>query len=344
MIEIALYIAGLAASAFMAFCIGANDAANPVDQAVGAGTLTLKRALFLFSLFTMIGALVQGRCVIKTLGAGIIPKIDIIAALIAVVAAGTWVLTATLLGLPISTSQSITGAIIGVGLANALIGLISFNDINWGVITRILLSWIMSPAVAISLVILFYLYFVRLGRFLRAKGYDAEKLFLILHVVSVAFAAYAFGANDVANATGVYLAVTREYLGLPTEEAMLMLSALGGAFIAIGGFTLGYRVIRTTAFRVTRLDRPSGAAAGFSLALTVWLFTTIPYMVWGFGMPISTTHVSVSSIMGVGIARAKSLRGLNLKVVAAIIASWLLTVPMTMGIASCLHLVVQAFM
>ncbi|MDH5815258.1 MAG: inorganic phosphate transporter [Candidatus Nezhaarchaeota archaeon] len=342
MIEIALYIAGLMASAFMAFCIGANDAANPVDQAVGAGTLALRRALFLFSLFAMIGALVQGRCVIKTLGAGIIPKIDVVAALVAVVAAGAWVLVATLLGLPISTSQSITGAVVGVGLAYVLTGQLGLDEINWSVMVRILLSWITSPTVAISLALLFYLSFVRFKKFLKARGYDVEKPFLVLHVVAVAFAAYAFGANDVANATGVYLAVTREYLGLPTEEAMLMLSALGGTFIAIGGFTLGYRVIRTTAFRVTRLDRPSGAAAGLSLALTVWLFTTIPYMVWGFGMPISTTHVSVSSIMGVGIARAKSLRGLNFKVVAAIIVSWLLTVPITMGIASCLYLIVQA--
>lgn len=342
MIEIALYVVGLAASAFMAFCIGANDAANPVDQAVGAGTLTLKRALFLFSLFTMIGALIQGRCVIKTLGAGIVPKIDVIAALIAVVSAGIWVLTATLLGLPISTSQSITGSIIGVGLAYAITGVIKFDEINWGVMTRILLSWVTSPAIAISLAFFLYLLFVKLDRFLKGKGYDSGKYFLILHITSVAFAAYSFGANDVANATGVYLTVTREYLGLPTEDAMLMLSALGGIFIAIGGFTLGSRVIRTTAFRITRLDRPSGAAAGFSLALTVWCFTTIPYMVWGFGMPISTTHVSVSSIIGVGIARVKSLRGLNFKVVATIISSWLLTVPLTIGIASCLYLVIQA--
>lgn len=342
MIETVLYIVGLAASAFMAFCIGANDAANPVDQAVGAGALTLKRALFLFSSFTIIGALLQGRCVIKTLGAGIVPKIDLVAALIAVVAAGAWVLIATFLGLPISTSQSITGAIMGVGLAYALTGLIGFNEINWSVMVRILLSWITSPAIAMSLVVLLYFSFVRFANFLRKSGYDIEKPFLALHIASVAFAAYSFGANDVANATGVYLTVTKEYLGLPTEEAMLMLSALGGIFIAVGGFTLGRRVIRTTAFRITRLDHPSGAAAGFSLALTVWLFTTIPYMVWGFGMPISTTQVSVSAIMGVGIARAKSLRGLNFKVVAAIIASWLLTVPVTMVMASCLYLAVWA--
>lgn len=343
MIEIALYIVGLAASAFVAFCIGANDAANPVDQSIGAGTLTLKRALLLFSLFTMIGALIQGRYVIKTLGAGIVPKIDVVAALIAVVAAGTWVLVATIFGLPISTSQSITGAIIGVGLAYVLVGLMEFNKINWTVMISILVSWITSPAIAMSLVALLYLLFAKLASFLRRRGYDVRKPFVALHIASVAFAAYSFGANDVANATGVYLAVTREFLGLPTEEAMIMLSALGGTFMAIGGFTLGSRVIRTTAFRITRLDLPSGAAAGFSLALTVWLFTTIPYIVWGFGMPISTTQVSVSSIIGVGIVKARSLRGINLRVVATIVASWLLTVPITIGIASCLYIIAWTF-
>jgi PiT family inorganic phosphate transporter len=125
---------------------------------------------------------------------------------------------------------------------------------------------------------------------------------------------------------------------------MLMLSLLGGVFIAIGGFTLGKRVVQTTAFRLTRLDHPSGLAAGFSLALTVWLFTTIPYMLWGFGMPISTTHASVSAIMGAGMARARNLRGVNLKVAGYIVTSWLLTVPVTMGISSCLYIAVQQFL
>ncbi len=339
MIEQVLYIVGLAAAVFMAFNIGANDAANPIDQAVGSGALRLKQALALFSTFTIIGALLQGSYVIKTLGKGIVPEepgIDIAGALLSVVAAGAWILTATLLRLPISTSQSITGAVLGTGVAYAVIGRIGLHEVNWSIMVRIALSWVVSPLIAMSLSVLLYFPFVRLQRFLVKRG-KSEKLLIVLHVVSVAFAAYAFGANDVANATGVYLTITERQLGLPTHETMLLLSFLGGVFIAIGGLTLGRRVVQTTAFRLTRLDRPSGVAAGFSLAMTVWLFTTIPYMLWGFGMPISTTHASVSAIMGAGMAKAKSLRGINLKVVGYIVASWLLTVPVTMGISSCLY-------
>ena len=67
-------------------------------------------------------------------------------------------------------------------------------------------------------------------------------------------------------------------------------------------------------------------------------------MIWGFGMPISTTHTSVSAIIGVGIAKAKGLRGLNLKIVAYIVASWLLTLPVTIGIAAGLYLAVRSFL
>ncbi len=342
MIEQVLYIVGLAAAAFMAFNIGANDAANPIDQTVGSGVLRLKQALALFAIFTIIGALLQGSYVIKTLGKGIIPEqpgIDVVGALLSVAAAGAWILTATLLRLPISTSQSITGAILGIGLAYAVIGKIGLHEVNWGVIVRIMLSWITSPLIAMSLSVLLYFPFARLHSFLVRRG-GSEKLLTILHVVALAFAAYAFGANDVANATGVYVTITEKQLGLPTDETMLMLSLLGGVFIAIGGFTLGERVVQTTAFRLTRLDRPSGLAAGLSLALTVWLFTTIPYVLWGFGMPISTTHASVSAIMGAGMARAKSLRGLNFKVAGYIVASWLLTVPVAMAVSSCLYIIV----
>jgi PiT family inorganic phosphate transporter len=308
MIEQVLYIVGLAAAAFMAFNIGANDAANPIGQAVGSEALKLRQALVLFSTFTIVGAFLQGSYVIKTLGRGIVPEVDIVGALLSVLAAGAWMLTATLLGLPISTTQSITGAVFGVGMAYAVVGKISFYEINWRVMVNIVLSWITSPLIAMSLAVLLYFSFTRLQRLLAEKGMS-ERLLLSLHIISVAFAAYAFGANDVANATGVYLTITEKQLGLPDRETMLMLSLLGGVFIAIGGFTLGKRVVQTTAFRLTRLDHPSGLAAGFSLALTVWLFTTIPYMLWGFGMPISTTHASVSAIMGAGMARARELKG-----------------------------------
>jgi PiT family inorganic phosphate transporter len=113
---------------------------------------------------------------------------------------------------------------------------------------------------------------------------------------------------------------------------MRLLAALGAAGIALGGFTWGYRVIRTVGFRITRLDYVSGASAELANALVVWLFSKIPYLVFGYGMPISTTHASVSAIIGVGIAKHRSLQGVNWRTVGLIVAGWLLTLPVAASI------------
>ncbi|MDI9619424.1 MAG: inorganic phosphate transporter [Candidatus Nezhaarchaeota archaeon] len=342
MADLLLYVVGLSAAAFMAFNIGANDAANPIDTAVGSGALSLKRALALFSVFSILGALLQGSYVMKTIGSGIVQGITVVSALVTVAAAGLWIMLATLLGLPISTSQSIAGAVLGVGVAYAAEGIIKLEDINWSVVTKIVSSWIVSPAISMGLALVLYLALLKLQASIESR--KADRILLCLHVFSLSFAAYAFGANDVANATGVYVTVTQQQFGIPGHQTMLVLALLGGVFIAFGGFTLGRRVVETTAYKITKLDNASGVAAGLSLALTVWLFTTVPYALWGFGLPISTTHTSVTSIIGAGMAKSKGLRGLNVGVAVRIMMSWLLTLPVTMCLAFCLHMLINIFL
>ncbi len=340
---ILLLLIGYAAALFMAFNMGANDAANPTAAAVGSGAITLRRALILFSLGVFIGAIVQGRMVIKTLGKGVVPEVDLLGALVSVGAAGIWILTATRLGMPISTSQSITGAVLGVGLAYVTMGKLSLSDLKWSVIGSVLLSWVTSPLTAMFLAWLFYIGFNRLYMKLSQRSTErAESLFRNVLIASLLFAAYAYGANDVGNATGVFVAVTSRYLGIPSGESLLMLSAMGAIGIAIGGIVAGYRVVQTIAYRITKLDYPMSAAAGLASALDVWLFTTVPYVLIGYGMPISTTHASVSAVIGVGIAQSKSLKGVNLKLIALILASWLLTLPVTALLGWGLYLALSA--
>ncbi len=322
--EILLLLIGYTASLFIAWCIGSNDASNPTDTAVGAGAISLKKALVLFSIFAGVGALTQGWMVMKTLGKGVVSDIDIYGAIVSVIGAGIWIIIASYRGMPVSTSQSITGAVLGVGLSYVLIGRIGLNDIRWDIVIKILLSWVTSPLTSILLAALLYLL---LYRFL--AGYRrAEKILRGLLIFSLVFSAYSFGANDVGNATGVYLVVTEKVLGLPDIHTRILLALIGSIGIALGGFTLGKRVISTVAYKVTRLEIITGASAELSNALVVWLFTTIPYMLFGYGLPISTTHASVSSIIGVGLAR-HGLRGVNWRIVLEIILSWLLTLPIT---------------
>ena len=148
------------------------------------------------------------------------------------------------------------------------------------------------------------------------KRYNAiDKFMKPLLIVGLCYSAYAFGTNDIANATGVYVTVARMVLGNPPEQNVMFLLAIFGSIgIAIGGFWLGPRVIEMVAFKITRLDIISGAAAEVSNALIVHLFTLIPYMVLGYGMPISTSIASVGSLVGVGLSRYGS-SGINKKTI-----------------------------
>ncbi len=336
-----LYLAlGLVAAMYIAWNLGANDSANPTNMAVGAGVLSVRRAVLLFCLFAAVGALVQGYMVIKTIGKGVVRDIPPLGALISSVVAGLWITLATYKGIPVSTTHSTVGAVLGIGLAGMFSG--REASINWSVVYKVILSWITSPLAAMTLSIILYFTLTRLAEALASRGVDVEKWYRLAFIPALAFSAYAFGSNDVGNATGVYLTIASRVTGLPDRTTMFFLALLGSVGIAAGAFTWGYRVITTVGFRITRLDYVSGLSAQLANALCVWLFTTIPMMLIGYGMPISTTHASVSSVIGVGIAKSRGFSGVNWKTVAIIIASWILTLPVTAGISFLVCILVGA--
>lgn len=330
-----LLATGYLLSIFMAWCIGANDASNPTETAVGAGAISLRSALILFSIFAFLGSITQGYMVIKTIGGGVTPRLDYYSALSAVIAAGVWIMVATYYGLPISTTHSIVGAVTGVGLAQVLIGYLSYTELRFNVLLKIVLSWILSPITGILFTILTYKIMSKI--LVKTRSDRSEKILRYLLVASLAYSAYSFGANDVGNATGVYLAFTKETLGLPDRQTMFLLSVIGALGICLGGLTWGKRVIVRVAYRITRLNPLNGFSAEISNALVVWLFTTIPYMLFGFGMPISTTYVSVATVMGAGLASSGG-KGVNWKEVLIILSSWVLTLPVTLTLGLTIRL------
>ena len=318
-----LYLIGLALTFAIAWSLGANDAANPTSCAVGSGIITLKKALILFTVFVMFGAVFQGFMVMKTLSRGIVPQIDFVGALAVVVSVVLWLLICTWKGMPVSTTHTTIGAVIGYGL-------IAYGEkINWTILTTVFLSIILSPLLSAFSAFLLYFGFKKI--LTKISEEKAEKLVRFMLIGALAFSAYSFGANDVGNATGVYVSVTENITGFPTPQTMLFLAVLGGAGISLGGFTLGYRVIQTVGYRITRLTPILGLTAGLSSALVVWGFTTIPYLIFGWGLPISTTHSIVSGVIGAGAA--VGLKTVDKKTVLEIVLAWLLTIPCTILIS-----------
>ena len=335
--EQALLALGLVLSFYMAYSLGANDAATPTDCAVGAGVLSIKRAVALFAVFSTLGALTHGYMVIKTIGKGIVPEVDVIGCLTTTLAACLWVTFCSRRGLDISITYSVVGSVLGYGLLKY-----GAKGTNLGVLTKIFLSWAASPLC--SLLVAYFIYRVT-AKVLRPYAYDkrVKRLVALLLVGSLCFSAYSFGANDVANATGVYLSVAEKLGRVPSSSAMFMLALLGSLGIALGGLTLGPKVIDTVAYRITRLDIVMGFAAELSNALVVFLFTVLPYSLFGYGLPISTSVASNGSIIGVGIA-AHGLRSINKRTVSKLVSAWILTIPCTMALSGALYLAVQVLL
>jgi PiT family inorganic phosphate transporter len=304
----------------IAWSLGANDAANPTDCAVGSGAISLRKALILFSVFATVGALLQGHMVMKTIDRGIVPQIDILGAFTVVVSVCLWLFLCTWKGMPVSTTHTTVGAVIGYGIASY-----GLEELNLHVLINIFVGFASSPVLSLILAIgVFHLVERILMRFSKNLRL-LEKIITGLLIASLIFSAYCFGANDVANVTGVYVTITSRMGGLPDRETMILLALLGSGGIALGGFTWGYKVIETAGRKITRLNLSTGLAAELSNALTVYLFTTIPFMLFGWGLPVSTTHSSVGSIIGVGLA--KGLKTVDRKTISKIIAAWVLTLP-----------------
>ena len=155
----------------------------------------------------------------------------------------------------------------------------------------------------------------------KAHFYTVERVFGVLMIVTACGMAFAHGSNDVANAIGPVAAV----IGIATNGSIeaksvlpIWVLVLGGAGIVIGLATFGRHVIATVGKKITQLTPSRGFAAELAAATTIVIAS-------GTGMPVSTTHTLVGAVLGVGIARG--IEAIDLRVVARIFVSWVVTIP-----------------
>jgi PiT family inorganic phosphate transporter len=319
------------AAFYMAWNIGANDLANSMGDVVGARVLNLRQIVLVAGCMTFLGAALFGSRVTTTIAEGIIPISQIDQQLVtggglaSLLAAGIWITIATYFRLPVSTSHSIVGAVLGFGLVIANAGIIKFGDIAWAVLLRIVFSWILSPIAGMFLA---FLVFTLIRRALIERVRDVrrlEKIFGFLLICSSCYIAFSLGTNDVANAVGSLSAA----LGKTGMQIPVWILAFGGFGIVLGISTWGYRVVETIGKRITELTPTRGFSADISTATVVLVCST-------FGLPVSTTHTLVGAIVGVGLARG--LDAVNLAIIRRIVYSWLITVPASTALAIIIYL------
>ncbi|MFH1406878.1 MAG: inorganic phosphate transporter [Candidatus Omnitrophota bacterium] len=299
------------AGLFMGWNIGANDAANCVGVDIGSGKMTVKQGIIITCVFSLLGALLLGSHVIKTVGKGIVPldklehNVAVYITLAAAFGAGIWVMLATYFKLPVSTSHAIVGAVGGAGLAcNTLI--------IWKKLLDIFICWVITPFGSALLAFLMYYPVLFLFSLLVPKKYE-DKVVAFLIFVTSAYLAFAWGANDVANATGIMVGSK-----MVTKNIAVL---IGASAIIIGIVTWGRKVIETVGFNITHLTPLMAIVAEVASALNVTIYTLL-------GIPVSTSHSIVGAVFGIGLV--KGIKSIDIGIIRGIVFAWVCT-PFTAG-------------
>lgn len=184
-----LLILAIVFGVFMAWGVGANDVANAMGTSVGSGAITLRQAILIAMVFEFAGAYLAGGEVTATIRKGIIdplalqgtPEYLVFGMLAALLAAGTWLLIASMVGWPVSTTHSIVGAIVGFAAVA-----ISVDAVNWGKVSTIVASWVVSPLLAGTIS---YLLFKSVQRLIldTATPFENAKRYIPIYMFMVGF-------------------------------------------------------------------------------------------------------------------------------------------------------------
>jgi PiT family inorganic phosphate transporter len=190
-----LFVLAILFGLFMAWGVGANDVANAMGTSVGSRALTIKQAIIVAAIFEFAGAFFAGGQVTDTIRGKIIdpslfqgsPELMVYGMLSALLAAGSWLAIASFRGWPVSTTHTIVGAILGFGLME-----LGVDAINWQVVIKIALSWVVTPLISAALAYYLFLSVKKLifvksrpEMLLRAKRYIPIFMFLTSFIVSI---------------------------------------------------------------------------------------------------------------------------------------------------------------
>jgi PiT family inorganic phosphate transporter len=279
-------------------------------------------AILMAAAFNFIGAF-AGTAVAKTIGAGLVDDATTTQAIVAAALIGaiTWDLITWWYGLPSSSSHALIGGLLGATIAGAGTGALNIE----GIVTKVVVPMFTSPLLGFSLgfglmVALYWMFRNSIRKVLSRR-------FRRLQVASAAYMAFAHGSNDAQKTMGIITLslVAAGVLDEPTIPTWVII--VSATAIALGTAAGGWRIMKTMGQRVTELEPVHGFAAETTAASVIYGASLL-------GMPVSTTHVISSSIMGVGTSRGP--RGVRWGVARNILIAWVLTIPSTalMGAAS----------
>ncbi len=319
---------GLIVMFAMSYTEGANDVSKVVATLVGSGVTNYRRAIVFGAICAAIGALsavVLAQGVMVTLTKGLIiptAPVNQAFALAALVGAMGWVLVATRIAMPVSSSHAIVGSVIILGAFAFGHQQVRWDSVWW----RVVLPMTLSPLFAIPLTLILYSVIRSLSQHLPLEKW---------HWLSAGAASFARGVNDAPKIVSLgaffYLAGDQSWNSVPVIP-LFVLVAIG---MALGSLFAGRRVTKTLAEGVTTLDHAEGLAAN---AATASLLILISWL----GLPASITQVISSSIISMGMRRA--IRDVSWRTVRRMAVAWLVTLPFSGVLANVSYWLIRAWM
>jgi PiT family inorganic phosphate transporter len=361
----------------LAYANGTNDVSKAIATLVGSGVTNYRTAILWGTVWTALGAAVSGvvaGAMLQTFNSGLIqPGVAVPPALAGAVLLGAiaWVLVASRTGLPVSTTHALTGALLGAGMVG-----VGSDGLMWSAITqKIALPLLLSPVLALSLSLVLH----PMIRFLAGRWEGAclcvmpasralvtvdahgntRTLFQTsalgqpvvavpsqcdraglrgvtvgldtIHWVSSGLTALARGINDAPKILAMLL-LGGTVAAWPSDT--LKVAVFAGAALAMGLGSLigGYRVTVVLAEKVTRMNHVEGLSANLTTSSLVLVTATM-------GLPVSTTHVGSSAIIGIGLL--KGLRAVRWTTVRDMVLAWIITLPVSGLLAGLAYVVLK---
>lgn len=322
--SIELIIAIIAIALVFDFTNGFHDSANSISTVVSTKVLSPRNAVVFAAFFNFVAAFGFGIAVANTISniiqlnfveAVVIPYI-ILGALIGAI---TWNIITWFFGLPTSSSHALIGGLAGAGISAA-----GFAAIKWSTIELVATFMILSPLIGLAMGFLFMALVLNLTK--KANKPTAEGYFKRLQLCSAAAYSFSHGTNDAQKTIGIIIPLLFSigYFGVGVNTAHLPVPLwvilVSYTAIALGTLAGGWRIVKTMGYKITKLRPVHGFAAETAGAVTI-LGASVA------GIPVSTTHVICSSIMGVGSTMGIST--VKWGVARRIMIAWILTIPVS---------------
>lgn len=297
---------------------GWNDSANAIATVVSTRVLTPVQAVILAAGMNVLGALFS-TAVAKTIGTDIVDPTAITEIVIAaaLITGFAWNTLMTKFGLPVSASHALIGSVIGAAIAYGGIDILNFTGLK-----KIFIALMTSPILGIFIGYLFMKLILTL--FGRHPPSKINSVFGKLQIISSGFMAFSHGSNDAQKVMGIITLslVSGGYLN--SIEVPLWVILMCAVSMGLGTAMGGWRVIKTLGVQMLKLEPVHGFAAETAATAIIMSASSI-------GMPVSTTHVIATSIMGVGSTRR--LSAVRWGVAGKILMAWIFTLPACIFVA-----------